>query len=252
MKNFVPFLCSIVTGLLLQSCRTVLFNAPQPVSGERLMEFPLEQRGTFEAISTLKDTSTYYYAFASYITNDYPKKEEKNPSSKITLLIEPKVLKVSITDLKTNKTWSKLFGISDSVILKKDQDIYVLNFLWKRTIENINDQGEVVNTVQKNDWFPLILEKYKNGWNVNFINGPWDAQSKKEFDDTKEESGFLILKDINHEDLEKISKVKTNRLFQTTGSQIYFSPINISKYDAKRFKENQKDQEKAIKIEKKK
>ena len=48
-RTFVKFLSCILAALVLQSCRTVLFNAPQPVSGERLMEFPLEQRGTFEA-----------------------------------------------------------------------------------------------------------------------------------------------------------------------------------------------------------
>jgi hypothetical protein len=255
MKNIVQFLCCIFTGLLLQSCRTVLFNAPQPVSGERLMEFPLEQRGSFEALSTVKDTSTYFYAFASFITNDYPKKEERNPSSKITLVIEPKVLNVSITDLKTNKTWSKNFGLSDTVILKKDENIFVLNFLWRRTIENTNDEGIVVNKVEKKDWFPLIFEKYKNGWTVNFINGPWDTKSKKQFEEKNEENGILILNDLNHDDLEKINKVTTNRLFQTRASEIYFSPINISKYDVKRSKKllkEQKVQERASKNEKKK
>ena len=251
-KTFVKFLSCILAGLLLQSCRTVLFNAPQPVSGERLMEFPLEQRGTFEANSTEKDTSTYFYAFAKYITQDYPRKEEKNPSSKISLVIDSRVLNVSITDLKTNKTWSKNFGLSDTVILKKDKDIYVLNFLWRRTIENINEQGDVVNPVQKNDWFPLIFESYKNGWAVNFINGPWDKNSKKQFEEKKEENGFLILNDLTLDDLEKINKVKTNRLFQTTASEISFSSLNISKYDAKRFEQNQKDEENAFKIEEKK
>ena len=85
-RTFVKFLSCILAALVLQSCRTVLFNAPQPVSGERLMEFPLEQRGTFEANSTEKDTSTYFYAFAKYITQDYPRKEEKNPSSKTNLI----------------------------------------------------------------------------------------------------------------------------------------------------------------------
>jgi len=251
-RTFVKFLSCILAALLLQSCRTVLFNAPQPVSGERLMEFPLEQRGTFEAISTEKDTLTYFYDFAQYITEEYPRKEEKNPSSKISLVIESRVLNVSITDLKTNKTWSKNFGLSDTVILKKDKDIYILNFLWRRTIENINDQGEVVNTVQKNDWFPLIFESYKNGWAVNFINGPWDKNSKKQFEEKKVENGFLILNDLTLDDLEKINKVKTNRLFQTTASEISFSSRNMSKYDAKRFEQNQKDQEKAFKIEEKK
>ena len=251
-RTFVKFLSCILAALVLQSCRTVLFNAPQPVSGERLMEFPLEQRGTFEANSTEKDTSTYFYAFAKYITQDYPRKEEKNPSSKISLVIESRVLNVSITDIKTNKTWSKNFGLSDTVILKKDKDIYILNFLWRRTIENINDQGEVVNTVQKNDWFPLIFESYKNGWAVNFINGPWDKNSKKQFEEKKVENGFLILNDLTLDDLEKINKVKTNRLFQTTASEISFSSRNMSKYDAKRFEQNQKDQEKAFKIEEKK
>jgi hypothetical protein len=236
-------------GLLLQSCRTVLFNAPQPISGERLTEFPIEQQGTFEAYSATKDTSTYFYFFSSYITEDYPKKEEINPSSKITILIEASNLKVSITDLKTNKTWSKTFGLSDTVILKKDRDLYVLNFLWRRTIENISDQGEVVNTIQKNDWFPLIFEKYKNGWTVNFINGPWDTNSKKQFEEINEENGFLILNDLTHDDLEKINKIKTNRLFQTTASAINFSSINVSKYDAKRFEQKQKDQENAFKSE---
>lgn len=206
------------------------------------MEFPLEQRGTFEALSTVKDTSTYFYAFASYITNDYPKKEERNPSSKITLVIDPKVLNVSITDLKTNKTWSKNFGLSDTVILKKDENIFVLNFLWRRTIENTNDEGIVVNKVEKKDWFPLIFEKYKNGWTVNFINGPWDTKSKKQFEEKNEENGILILNDLNHDDLEKINKVTTNRLFQTRASEIYFNPINISKYDVKRSKKLQKEQ----------
>ena len=251
-KTFVKFLSCILAGLLLQSCRTVLFNAPQPISGERLTEFPIEQQGKFEAYSATKDTSTYFYFFSSYITEDYPKKEEINPSSKITILIEASNLKVSITDIKTNKTWSKNFGLSDTVILKKDKDIYVLNFLWRRTIENINDQGEVVNTVQKNDWFPLIFESYKNGWAVNFINGPWDKNSKKQFEEKKEENGFLILNNLTLDDLEKINKVKTNRLFQTTASEISFSSRNISKYDAKRFEQNQKDQEKAFKIEEKK
>ena len=248
-RTFVKFLSCILAALLLQSCRTVLFNAPQPVSGERLMEFPLEQRGTFEAISTEKDSSTYFYTFARYITEEYPREEEKNPSSKISLVIESRVLNVSITDLKTNKTYSKTFGLSDTVILKKDKDLYVLNFLWRRTIENINDQGEVVNTVQKNDWFPLIFESYKNGWAVNFINGPWDKNSKKQFEEKKEENGFLILNDLTLDDLEKINKVKTNRLFQTTASEISFSSLNMSKYDAKRFEQNQKDQENAFKSE---
>jgi len=248
----VKFLSCILAALVLQSCRTVLFNAPQPVSGERLMEFPLEQRGTFEANSSEKDTSTYFYAFAKYITQDYPRKEEKNPSSKISLVIDSRVLNVSITDLKTNKTWSKNFGLSDTVILKKDKDIYVLNFLWRRTIENINEQGYVVNTVQKNNWFPLIFENYKNGWTVNFINGPWDKNSKKQFEEKEEENGFLILNDLTLDDLEKINKLKTNRLFQTTASEIYFSSVNISKYDAKRFEQNQKDEENAFKIEEKK
>ena len=248
-KTFVKFLSCILVGLLLQSCRTVLFNAPQPISGERLTEFPIEQQGTFEAYSATKDTSTYFYFFSSYITEDYPKKEEINPSSKITILIEASNLKVSITDLKTNKTWSKTFGLSDTVILKKDRDLYVLNFLWRRTIENISDQGEVVNTIQKNDWFPLIFEKYKNGWTVNFINGPWDKNSKKQFEEKKEENGFLILNDLTLDDLEKINKVKTNRLFQTTASEISFSSLNMSKYDAKRFEQNQKDQENAFKSE---
>ena len=248
-RTFVKFLSCILAALVLQSCRTVLFNAPQPVSGERLMEFPLEQRGTFEAISTEKDSSTYFYTFARYITEEYPREEEKNPSSKISLVIESRVLNVSITDLKTNKTYSKTFGLSDTVILKKDKDLYVLNFLWRRTIENINDQGEVVNTVQKNDWFPLIFESYKNGWAVNFINGPWDKNSKKQFEEKKEENGFLILNDLTLDDLEKINKVKTNRLFQTTASEISFSSLNMSKYDAKRFEQNQKDQENAFKSE---
>ena len=248
-KTFVKFLSCILAGLLLQSCRTVLFNAPQPISGERLTEFPIEQQGTFEAYSATKDTSTYFYFFSSYITEDYPKKEEINPSSKITILIEASNLKVSITDLKTNKTWSKTFGLSDTVILKKDRDLYVLNFLWRRTIENISDQGEVVNTIQKNDWFPLIFEKYKNGWTVNFINGPWDKNSKKQFEEKKEENGFLILNDLTLDDLEKINKVKTNRLFQTTASAINFSSINVSKFDVKRNEKNNKDQEKKMKSE---
>ena len=248
-RTFVKFLSCILAALVLQSCRTVLFNAAQPVSGERLMEFPLEQRGTFEANSTEKDTSTYFYAFAQYITEEYPRKEEKNPSSKISFVIESRVLIVSITDIKTNKTWSKNFGLSDTVILKKDKDIYVLNFLWRRTIENINDQGEVVNTVQKNDWFPLIFESYKNGWAVNFINGPWDKNSKKQFEEKKEENGFLILNDLTLDDLEKINKVKTNRLFQTTASEINFSSRNVSKFDVKRFEQNQKNQENVSKYD---
>jgi hypothetical protein len=251
-KTFVKFLSCILAGLLLQSCRTVLFNAPQPISGERLTEFPIEQQGTFEAYSATKDTSTYFYFFSSYITEDYPKKEEINPSSKITILIKASNLKVSITDLKTNKTWSKTFGLSDTVILKKDKDLYVLNFLWRRTIENISDQGEVVNTVQKNDWFPLIFENYKNGWTVNFINGPWDTNSKKLFEEKKEENGFLILNDLTHDDLEKINKIKTNRLFQIATSAINFSSINVSKFDVKRNKKNNKDQESAFKIKEKK
>lgn len=214
------------------------------------MEFPLEQRGTFEALSTVKDTSTYFYAFASYITNDYPKKEERNPSSKITLVIDPKVLNVSITDLKTNKTWSKNFGLSDTAILKKDENILVLNLLT--TIENTNDEGIVVNKVEKKYWFPLIFEKYKNGWTVNFINGPWDTKSKKQFEEKNEENGILILNDLDHDDLEKINKVKTNRLFQTRASEIYFSPISESKYDEERFKKYQKNQKNALKIEEKK
>lgn len=248
-KTFVKYLSCILAGLLLQSCRTVLFNAPQSISGERLTEFPIEQQGTFEAYSATKDTSTYFYFFSSYITKDYPKKEEINPSSKITILIEASNLKVSITDLKTNKTWSKTFGLSDTVILKKDRDLYVLNFLWRRTIENISDQGEVVNTIQKNDWFPLIFEKYKNGWTVNFINGPWDKNSKKQFEEKEDENGFLILNDLTHDDLEKINKIKTNRLFQTATSAINFSSINVSKFDVKRNEKNNKDQEKKMKSE---
>lgn len=252
MKNIVRILCCIFTVLLLQSCRTVLFNAPQPVTGERLMEFPLEHRGTFEAISTVKDTSTYFFAFAKFITNEYPKKEEKYPSSKISLVIDSKVLKVTITDLKSNQTWIKNFGLSDTVILKKDKGIYVLNFLWRRNIENISDQGEVVNTVQKNDWFPLIFEKYKNGWTVNFINGPWDRNSKNQIEEKEEDYGYLILNDLTLDDLEKINKIKTNRLFQTKASEIYFSSINISKYDRKKSKKLSKLQEKDEEIEEKK
>jgi hypothetical protein len=62
----------------------------------------------------------------------------------------------------------------------------------------------------------------------------------------------LILNDLTLDDLEKINKLKTNRLFQTTASEIYFSSLNISKYDAKRFEQNQKDEENAFKIEEKK
>ena len=38
-------------------------------------------------------------------------------------------------------------------------------------------------------------------------------------------------------------------MFQTTASEISFSSLNISKYDAKRFEQNQKDQEKKMKSE---
>ncbi|MBL4669984.1 MAG: hypothetical protein JKY30_12075 [Flavobacteriales bacterium] len=124
MKNLI---LTLLTSFTLFSCVEVKFKEPQPIKTKKITEFPIDLRGKY--LVTSKD------------------------SLKDTILITKNYYTELTPNTMTNTNKKDKFFISDSLVLKKIDNQYILNIKEKDMW-----MVAVLRKINNDDWSIFILD----------------------------------------------------------------------------------------------